>query len=114
MVKMNHILYTVLCSLNKIFEHSMMCLTLKKHLVFSLQVKFLSRLGGFGPKDVIKNIMQQVLTDDLAKEFNWQGRGDKKPFSKLILADVIKGKVNEHFTHTESFYLLMFCHSITW
>jgi len=38
--------------------------------------------------------MQQVLTDDLAKEFNWQGRGDKKPFSKLILADVIKGKIN--------------------
>jgi len=53
----------------------------------------LSMLGGFGPKDVIKNIMQRVLTDDLAKEFNWQGRGDKKPFSKLILADVIRGKV---------------------
>ncbi|XP_039534555.1 nuclear GTPase SLIP-GC-like isoform X2 [Pimephales promelas] len=53
-------------------------------------VQYLSRLGGFGPEDVIKNIMQRVLTDDLAKEFNWQGRGDKKPFSKLILADVIK------------------------
>ncbi|CAM4637716.1 unnamed protein product [Leuciscus chuanchicus] len=33
-------------------------------------IKYLSGLGGFGPKDVIKNIMQQVLTDDLAKEFN--------------------------------------------
>ncbi|XP_056124397.1 uncharacterized protein LOC130102397 isoform X1 [Rhinichthys klamathensis goyatoka] len=53
-------------------------------------VKYLSMLGGFGPKDVIKNIMQRILTDDLAKEFNWQGRGDKKPFSKLILADVIR------------------------
>ncbi|XP_059365200.1 uncharacterized protein LOC132104037 isoform X2 [Carassius carassius] len=53
-------------------------------------VNFLSGLGGFGPKDVIKNIMQQVLTDDLAKEFNWQGRGEKRPFSHLILTDVVR------------------------
>ncbi|XP_016348151.1 uncharacterized protein LOC107693328 [Sinocyclocheilus anshuiensis] len=53
-------------------------------------VKYLSELGGFGNRDVIKNIMQHALTDDLAKEFNWQGRGDKKPFSQLILADVIR------------------------
>ncbi|XP_077051267.1 uncharacterized protein LOC143701661 [Siphateles boraxobius] len=53
-------------------------------------VKYLSMLGGFGPRDVIKNIMQRVLTDDLAKEFNWQGRGDKRPFSQLILTDVIR------------------------
>ncbi|NP_001093488.1 uncharacterized protein LOC565661 [Danio rerio] len=55
-----------------------------------LYVKHLSELGGFGPKDVIKHIMQSVLTDDLAKEFNWQGRGDKKAFSQLLLADVIR------------------------
>ncbi|XP_067267723.1 uncharacterized protein [Chanodichthys erythropterus] len=53
-------------------------------------VKYLSGLGGFGPRDVIKNIMQQVLADDLAKEFNWQGRGEKRPFSQLILTDVIR------------------------
>lgn len=56
-------------------------------------MKYLSGLGGFGQKDVIKYIMQHVITDDLAKEFNWQGRGDKRPFSKLILADVIRGKL---------------------
>lgn len=61
--------------------------------MFSSQVKYLSGLGGFGNRDVIKNIMQHVLTDDLAKEFNWQGRGEKKPFSQLILADVIRGKL---------------------
>ncbi|XP_067282274.1 uncharacterized protein si:dkey-266f7.5 [Pseudorasbora parva] len=53
-------------------------------------VQYLSRLGGFGPKDVIKNIMQQVLTDDLASEFNWQGRGIENAFSKLRLTDVIR------------------------
>ncbi|XP_052389160.1 uncharacterized protein LOC127935387 isoform X2 [Carassius gibelio] len=53
-------------------------------------VRCLSRLGGFGQKDVIKNIMQHLLTDDLASKFNWQGRGNKKPFSKLILTDVIR------------------------
>ncbi|XP_058615321.1 uncharacterized protein LOC131529535 [Onychostoma macrolepis] len=69
-------------------------------------VKYLSRLGGIGKKDVIKNIMQQVLTDDLAKEFNWQGRGDKRPFSQLILTDVIrdaafKRSVNKSDCETE-------------
>ncbi|KAK7124434.1 hypothetical protein R3I94_018716 [Phoxinus phoxinus] len=59
-------------------------------------VKYLSRLGGFGPQDVIKNIMQCVLTDDLAYQFNWQGRGDKKPFSKLILTDVIRDAASKH------------------
>ncbi|XP_052439262.1 uncharacterized protein LOC127978562 isoform X1 [Carassius gibelio] len=53
-------------------------------------VKYLSGLGGFGNRDVIKNIMQHVLTDDLAKEFNWIGKGNKKPFSQLTLADVIR------------------------
>ncbi|XP_048058467.1 uncharacterized protein LOC125275514 [Megalobrama amblycephala] len=53
-------------------------------------LKYLSRLGGFGAKDVIQNIMQRVLTDDLAMEFNWQGRGEKKAFSRLILTDVIR------------------------
>ncbi|KAF4100695.1 hypothetical protein G5714_018891 [Onychostoma macrolepis] len=53
-------------------------------------VKYLSSLGGHMPKDVIKNIMQQVLTDDLAIHFNWQGRGDKKAFSHLVLTDVIR------------------------
>ncbi|XP_050992069.1 uncharacterized protein LOC127181383 [Labeo rohita] len=59
-------------------------------------VKYLSGLGGFGQKDVIKYIMQHVLTDDLAKEFNWQGRGDKRPFSQLILAEVIRDAALKH------------------
>jgi len=77
-----------------------------------LQVQYLSMLGGVGPKDVIKKIMKQVLTDDLAKEFNWQGRGDKRPFSQLaILTDVIRGTVNsllhEHFPHSKRVCILL-------
>ncbi|XP_048058480.1 uncharacterized protein LOC125275519 [Megalobrama amblycephala] len=59
-------------------------------------VKYLSRIRGFGAKNVIQNIMQHVLTDDLAKEFNWQGRGEKKAFSKLILTDVIRDAASKH------------------
>ncbi|XP_051728065.1 uncharacterized protein LOC127500711 isoform X3 [Ctenopharyngodon idella] len=63
---------------------------LKKAKTHKKYVKYLSGLGGVGAKDVIKNIMQQVLADDLAKEFNWQGRGEKRPLSQLILTDVIR------------------------
>ncbi|XP_048058468.1 uncharacterized protein LOC125275515 [Megalobrama amblycephala] len=59
-------------------------------------VEHLSRIRGFGAKDVIQNIMQRVLTDDLAMEFNWQGRGEKKAFSRLILADVIRDAASKH------------------
>lgn len=70
-------------------------------ILFPTQVKYLSGLGGFGPKAVIKNIMQKVLTDDLAKEFNWQGRVGKRPFSRLGLADIIKGNISASETpHT--------------
>ncbi|KAL1255192.1 hypothetical protein QQF64_013253 [Cirrhinus molitorella] len=34
--------------------------------------------------------------DDLAKEFNWQGRGDKRPFSQLILTEVIRDAALKH------------------
>jgi len=56
--------------------------------------------------------MKQVLTDDLTKEFNWQGRGDKRPFSQLaILIDVIRGTVNsllhEHFPHSKRVCILL-------
>nr|XP_055076227.1 uncharacterized protein LOC129455496 isoform X2 [Misgurnus anguillicaudatus] len=63
---------------------------LKKAKMRTKYIKYLSGLGGFGAKEVTKNIMQRVLIDDLAKEFNWQGRGEKRPFSRLALADIIK------------------------
>ncbi|XP_043073639.1 uncharacterized protein si:dkey-266f7.5 isoform X4 [Puntigrus tetrazona] len=53
-------------------------------------VKHLSECGGFTTKDVVKKIMQAVITDDLAIQFNWQGRGDKQAFSQLLLTDVIR------------------------
>ncbi|XP_056596715.1 uncharacterized protein LOC130415192 [Triplophysa dalaica] len=59
-------------------------------------VNYLSGLAAFGLKDVIKSMMQHVLTNDLVKEFNWTGKGDKKPFSNLVLADVIKDAAFKH------------------
>lgn len=69
---------------------------LKKTVQRKKYVKYLSGLGGFGAKAVIKIIMQKVLTDDLTKEFNWQGRGEKRPFSRLGLADIIKEAASKH------------------
>ncbi|XP_073714840.1 uncharacterized protein [Misgurnus anguillicaudatus] len=66
-------------------------------------IKYLSGLGGFGPKYVVKNIMQGVLIDDLAVKFNWQGRCDKRPPSSLALADVIQDAAfNRNITRENS------------
>lgn len=49
-------------------------------------------LGGTSTKDIITRIMKETITNDLAKKFNWQGRGHKSPFSTLHLAKVIIGR----------------------
>lgn len=82
-------------------------------ILFTSQLKFLSGLGGFGAKAVIKNIMQKVLTDDLGKEFNWQGRGEKRPFSRLGLTDIIKGNTCAVINTTHILRLLGFIYIFT-
>ncbi|XP_066531903.1 uncharacterized protein [Hoplias malabaricus] len=53
-------------------------------------IQYLSGLGGFGPKEIIRGIMQAVMTDELAMSFNWQGRQNKNPISALALTKIIK------------------------
>ena len=36
--------------------------------------------------------MAKLMTDGLAKLFNWQGKGEKRAFSKLTLKAVLLGK----------------------
>ncbi|XP_041957373.1 uncharacterized protein LOC121715575 [Alosa sapidissima] len=52
-------------------------------------VKQLMSLGGTTTKDIIYRIMRETISNDLAKKFNWMGRGQKSPFSVLHLAKVI-------------------------
>ncbi|XP_076126729.1 uncharacterized protein LOC143106341 [Alosa pseudoharengus] len=52
-------------------------------------VKHLMSLGGTTTKDIIYRIMRETISNDLAKKFNWMGRGQKSPFSVLHLAKVI-------------------------
>ncbi|KAL7826425.1 hypothetical protein AOLI_G00316340 [Acnodon oligacanthus] len=54
-------------------------------------IKYLSGFGGIGPKQIVRTIMEKVLTDDLAESFNWQGRQNKKAINGLELIRVIKG-----------------------
>ncbi|KAI4879024.1 hypothetical protein NFI96_024224, partial [Prochilodus magdalenae] len=50
----------------------------------------LSRLGGSGQKQIVRGIMDSVMTDDLAEAFNWQGRQNKRAICGLELTKVIK------------------------
>ncbi|KAK6477822.1 hypothetical protein HHUSO_G21435 [Huso huso] len=47
-------------------------------------------LGGTTADDIIRRMMSHVLTNNLARGYNWLGRGNKSPFSVLALARVIK------------------------
>ncbi|KAK6493021.1 hypothetical protein HHUSO_G2485 [Huso huso] len=47
-------------------------------------------IGGTTADDIIRRMMSHVLTNNLARGYNWLGRGNKSPFSVLALARVIK------------------------
>ncbi|XP_028437750.1 uncharacterized protein LOC114558163 isoform X2 [Perca flavescens] len=51
--------------------------------------RYLTSLGGTSAKDIVHRIMREIMTNELANNFNWQGRGQKSPFSTLLLAKVV-------------------------
>ncbi|XP_039652229.1 uncharacterized protein LOC120556655 [Perca fluviatilis] len=51
--------------------------------------RYLTSLGGTSAKDIVHRIMREIMTNELANNFNWQGRGQKSPFSALLLAKVV-------------------------
>ncbi|KAL0994068.1 hypothetical protein UPYG_G00117380 [Umbra pygmaea] len=51
--------------------------------------RYLTSLGGTSAKDIVYRIMKEIITNELANDFNWQGRGEKSPFSTLLLAKVV-------------------------
>ncbi|XP_017564041.1 uncharacterized protein LOC108433770 isoform X2 [Pygocentrus nattereri] len=53
-------------------------------------IDYLSGLGGFGAKQIVRTIMEAVMTVDLAESFNWQGRKNKQAIGGLELLKVIK------------------------
>ncbi|KAL6484520.1 hypothetical protein MHYP_G00065650 [Metynnis hypsauchen] len=46
-------------------------------------------VGGGTPKTTIRRILQSSLTNELACQFNWAGKGCKRPFKDTILKDCI-------------------------
>ena len=59
-----------------------------------LQTRSLGSLGGKDLGDCVRGIMAEMFTNELAKKFNWLGRGEKQGFSHLGLHKVLKGLFN--------------------
>lgn len=58
------------------------------------KVQHLRSLGGGTAREVVDRIMTEVITNEMAARFNWQGRGklNKLPLSKYALSKAVKGK----------------------
>ncbi|XP_036423060.1 uncharacterized protein si:dkey-266f7.5 isoform X2 [Colossoma macropomum] len=77
--------------LNSLEELNVIENKLKDKKTRQTYIDYLSRLGGFGQKQIVRRMLDSVMTDDLAESFNWQGRQNKKAISGLELIRVIKG-----------------------
>ncbi|XP_071965102.1 uncharacterized protein [Antedon mediterranea] len=58
----------------------------------------LCSLGGHNETDVLNRIMGHLLSNTLASEFNWMGRGDKKGFRGLKLSKIVKVSARRSWT----------------
>ena len=56
-----------------------------------LQVFFLSDIGGISLDDVVRRVLSFVLSNDVALQFNFIGRQDKKEFRVTKFYEVIFG-----------------------
>ena len=61
-------------------------------LHFLFQTAYLSRCGGSKDSEVVRRMLNKMMTTDVAKLLNWMGKNsNKQTFSKLALKDVIIG-----------------------
>jgi len=68
---------------------------------FFSKTRYLTSLGGTSAKDIVHRMMREIMTNGLANNFNWQGRGQKSPFSTLLLAKVVIGDVFKKKKHSK-------------
>jgi hypothetical protein len=53
-----------------------------------LQISMLTELGGNNVEEFVKRMMRFLLSDELARQFNFSGR-QKRSFSAMTLFDVV-------------------------
>ncbi|XP_033646904.1 uncharacterized protein LOC117306436 [Asterias rubens] len=61
-----------------------------------LLVTYLSNIGGENLGSTVRRILVCILTNDLAKQFNWIGKGTKEAFCKLRLVNVVHRAVRRN------------------
>ncbi|KAK3097331.1 hypothetical protein FSP39_008755 [Pinctada imbricata] len=59
-------------------------------------IRSLSTIGGDNTKQSVRRIMKNLVSNSLAMKLNWLGRGNKRPFSGLILKDVLFASVRRN------------------
>ncbi|XP_071795887.1 uncharacterized protein [Asterias amurensis] len=59
-------------------------------------VTYLSTIGGDNLANTVRRILSCTMTNDLARQFNWIGKGTKEAFSKLRLVNVIQRSVRRN------------------
>lgn len=62
-------------------------------MMFYFQVKYLSLFGGGNVKDTVGRVMKEIMTCDLARQYNFLGQKGKFPFGTLRLASAVYSKL---------------------
>ncbi|KAJ8677733.1 hypothetical protein QAD02_013524 [Eretmocerus hayati] len=61
-----------------------------------LEKSYLRRYGGNNGHDTTRRLIARLLSNTLAANLNWQGRGQKRGFGKLKVTDIIAELANEN------------------
>lgn len=59
-------------------------------------------------KSSVRRLLTHTITNNLAQEINWMGKGEKVAFSKLNLLTVLKGKKKSKNTECLLFFSILY------
>ena len=75
---------------------------LKDKKNFICTVKYFTLIGEKDRADNVRDIAKQILDNETAENFNWQGRGGKRPFSKTRSLDVITSVIVSQYEEAKN------------
>lgn len=77
-----------------------------------IQRLHLSQIGDGDVGPVTRTILGAFMTNNVAKEFNWKGRGGKVAFQELRIKNVIVGKSYFYYLYSGTVFCKTASHRI--
>lgn len=61
-----------------------------------VQITFISRIGGTDVKNVIKRVLQRIISNELSSKCSWTGFRNNFRLQNILFINIMKGTYSKH------------------